>query len=79
MHRISARAPTLSDLSALVNAVAEAKGPDAIFATIADAANIFIGHRLFTVMAFNAEAMQVQRLYSSNPEAYPPGGRKDKG
>ena len=78
MHRISARAPTLSDLSALVNAVAEAKGPDAIFAIIADAANTFIGHRLFTVMAFNAEAMQVQRLYSSDPEAYPPGGRKDK-
>ena len=78
MHRISARAPTLSDLSALVNAVAEAKGPDAIFAAIANGANTFIGHRLFTVMAFDAEAMQVQRLYSSNPEAYPPGGRKDK-
>jgi GAF domain-containing protein len=29
-------------------------------------------------MAFDAHAMRVQRLYSSNPDAYPVGGVKDK-
>ncbi len=78
MRRISNRVPTLSDLSALVNSVAKSNGPDAIFAVVAEAADTLIGHRLFTVMAFDAEAVQVQRLYSSNPQAYPPGGCKDK-
>jgi len=78
MRRNSNKVPTLSDLSALVSAVAEANGPDALFATVAEAADTFIGHRLFTIMAFDPEAVQVQRLYSSNPQAYPPGGRKDK-
>lgn len=37
-----------------------------------------IGHRLFTIMAFHADSVEVERLYSSNQEAYPPGGRKQK-
>ena len=36
------------------------------------------GHRLFTVTAFDAVTMTVQRVYSSNPAAYPVGGRKPK-
>ncbi len=33
---------------------------------------------LCTVNRFERDTMQLQRLYSSNPTAYPPGGRKDK-
>jgi GAF domain-containing protein len=69
---------TVSAMSLLVKTVAEAPGQEAAFAAVADAANTFIGHRLFTIMAFDAQAMQVRRLYSSNPAAYPRGGSKAK-
>lgn len=36
------------------------------------------GHRLCTAMRFDAAAMTVQRLYSSDPIAYPVGGAKPK-
>lgn len=67
-----------SDMAKLTAAVAEADTADTAFAAVADAADRFIGHRLFTIMAFDADAMQVQRLYSSNVQAYPVGGWKDK-
>jgi transcriptional regulator with GAF, ATPase, and Fis domain len=65
-------------LCALAHAVAEAADLDAACAAVAQGANTAIGHRLFTVMRFDAAAMQVQRLYSSDPAAYPPGVRKAK-
>ena len=34
--------------------------------------------KLFTVMRYLPETVEVERLYSSNPAAYPPGGRKPK-
>jgi hypothetical protein len=37
-----------------------------------------VGYHLFTVTWFDTAAMQVQRVYSSNPLAYPVGGRKSK-
>lgn len=36
------------------------------------------GHALCTAMRFDAAAMTVQRLYSSDPAAYPVGGAKPK-
>jgi GAF domain-containing protein len=66
------------DLARLAAGVAEAADPGAAFECIAAAAGRAIGHRLFTVMAFDRDTMQVQRLYSSNPRDYPPGGRKAK-
>ena len=68
----------LAALSTLSRTVADAASDEAIFAAVATAANDLIGHRLFTIMAFDASAVQVQRVYSSNPDAYPTGGRKDK-
>jgi hypothetical protein len=65
-------------LADLAKAVAEAGRRDEVFAAVADMAGRYIGHRLFTVMAFDAEGMRVRRLYSSNPAAYPPGGSKAK-
>ncbi|MEM8624590.1 MAG: GAF domain-containing protein [Pseudomonadota bacterium] len=46
---------------------------------LAEAAALsMIGHQLFTVMRLHPEVMEVERLYSSRPDAYPPGGRKAK-
>jgi GAF domain-containing protein len=35
-----------------------------------------IGHKLFTLMIYDAEAREVARVYSNQPAAYPVGGRK---
>jgi hypothetical protein len=35
-----------------------------------------IGHKLFTLMIYDAEAREVARVYSNQPAAYPIGGRK---
>jgi hypothetical protein len=50
----------------------------AVFERIGHEVAIAIGPRLFTVTAFDAAAMQVRRVYSSDPAAYPVGGRKPK-
>lgn len=69
---------SLSDLSGIVTTIAEANDVETAFSAVSDAANTLIGHRLFTVMAFDASAMQVERLYSSKPNAYPVGNIKGK-
>src|SRR4051812_10924432 len=50
----------------------------AVFERIEREAAREVGQQLFTVTAFDAVAMQVQRVYSSNAAAYPVGGRKAK-
>jgi hypothetical protein len=52
--------------------------PLAEFRRIALEAESAIGYGLFTVTWFDAAAMEVQRVYSTNPLAYPVGGRKAK-
>lgn len=70
--------PRLSDLSGIVKTVAEGNDVESAYSAVGEAAKAFIGHRLFTIMAFDAEAMRVQRLYSTNPNAYPVGRAKSK-
>ena len=53
-------------------------GTGAVFERIGREATTLIRNQLFTVTAFDAETMQVQRVHSSNPAAYPVGGRKPK-
>ena len=55
-----------------------AGGTGAVFERIGGEAAVAIGHGLFTVSAFDAAAMQVERVHSSNAAAYPVGGRKPK-
>lgn len=66
---------TLEDHAAAIRGAASTE--DAFRAAEA-AAQALIGHRLFTVMAFDAARMEVQRRYSSDPEHYPAGGSKKK-
>lgn len=50
----------------------------AVFVAAETVAQTLIGHRLFTIMRFDADRMVVERVHSSNPDAYPIGGRKPK-
>jgi GAF domain-containing protein len=43
-----------------------------------DAGWSLLGHCLFSVNACELSPLRVRRLYSSNPQAYPVGGFKDK-
>ncbi|RMD64438.1 MAG: GAF domain-containing protein [Alphaproteobacteria bacterium] len=69
---------TLDALGAFADAVAEAADAEAAFRAAELAAGRLIGHRLFTVMAFHADTMEVERCYSSAPLSYPLGARKRK-
>jgi GAF domain-containing protein len=55
-----------------------AKAPDALFAAIAQVAAQRVGAGLVTAMRHKAAESTVERIFSSNPQAYPVGGRKLK-
>lgn len=59
-------------------AIADAKTPTDAFKAAETASQSLIGHALFTLMIFDAERMEVERCYSSDPTNYPAGGRKKK-
>ena len=55
-----------------------AKSPTALFRAIEDVAMRRVDAGLVTMMRHDAVASTVERLYSSNPQAYPVGGKKAK-
>ena len=61
-----------------VLAAGAAKSPAALFAAIAEVAQRRVGAGLVTAMRHDEAASTVERLYSSNEQAYPVGGRKVK-
>jgi GAF domain-containing protein len=67
---------TADDIESL--AAGAAKSPAALFEAIAQAAARRVGAGLTTAMRHDEAAATVERLYSSNPQAYPVGGRKLK-
>jgi GAF domain-containing protein len=69
---------TVRDLARLAAIAAEQAEPQALFAAADDLVQRTIGHKLFTVMRVREAAQEVERLYSSNADAYPVGGRKSK-
>ena len=69
--------PALAGVHAVALAYAAADAT-AAFAAIDAYARASLEHTLCTVNRYDADAMRVVRLYSSNPKAYPPGGSKDK-
>jgi GAF domain-containing protein len=68
---------TVQDVAWLAS-IAAGAGPQALFAAADQLVQRTIGHKLFTVMRVHEAAQEVERLYSSNVEAYPVGGRKSK-
>lgn len=68
-------------LSAHIDALAQgcaSRDPRALFRAIDAYAHQTLGQRLCTINRYDAGSMTVVRQYSSNPDAYPPGGKKHK-
>lgn len=75
--------PTATDpvevLARLATASARAATPQAVFVAADAALRALIGHRLFTLMFVVPGGAEVERIYSSDPVAYPLTGRKAMG
>lgn len=77
MTAASFTTPALAGVQAIAQAYAAADAA-AAFHAIDAYAHASLAHTLCTINRYDAGAMRVVRLYSSNPAAYPPGGSKDK-
>jgi hypothetical protein len=76
---VSPGAPlTAADLARLAGLAGEAADRRLVLGEADRLVQRGIGHKLFTVMRVHESTQEVERLYSSNPEAYPVGGRKRK-
>jgi hypothetical protein len=64
----------LDALARVTRAARESDG--ALFAALDAATRATIGHKLFTLMIFHADAGQTERIYTNQPGPYPVGGRK---
>jgi GAF domain-containing protein len=67
-----------ADVSRLALAIRQPGQPEAIFEVVEQIAEQVIGFRLFTIMGFDAERFEVERLHSNMPDVYPLNGRKKK-
>lgn len=65
----------LAPLTDIAETLARDARPEAAFAAVEAALQTLLGHRLFTVLLCRP-GDEVERVYSSNPAAYPLGGRK---
>jgi GAF domain-containing protein len=71
-------AVTLADVTSVAEVAANAVDADAVFHAVDALTQKTIGHRLFTIMRLHTATHEVERLYSSLPDAYPVSGRKPK-
>jgi GAF domain-containing protein len=69
---------TLTDLTSVAEVTANAREPEAVFRAVEALVQKAIGFRLFTIMRLHGASAEVERLYSSLPDAYPVSGRKPK-
>ncbi len=69
----------LPALLSVADAIAADGTPDAAFRAVDKAVSEVVGHNLFTVLALRDGGREVERVYTSNPSAYPVGGRKPMG
>jgi hypothetical protein len=63
-------------LCAVATAQAKEDQPGALFAALDHALKSAIGHKLFTILAYDGETGEAARIYSNLPGPYPTGGRK---
>jgi GAF domain-containing protein len=68
----------VDDLAQLVDALRAADQAAPIYQAVEALSADVIGHRLFTIMRFDAARAEVERVHSSMPAVYPVGGRKAK-
>ena len=82
-NRIEATLPgrqglDISDLERLAMAIRLKDQPKEIFHAVHAVAASAIGFSLFTIMSYDAQHQEVERVYSNMPDVYPIGGRKIK-
>jgi GAF domain-containing protein len=68
----------VEDLHRLADALRDPEQPSAICCALEQLTGEVIGHRLFTVMRFDRERSEVQRIHTNLSAAYPAGRRKQK-
>jgi len=61
---------------AVTDAIAQDSSPQAAYRAMDAAVAGLIGHSLFTVLVWSEGGLDVERTYSSRPDAYPVQGRK---
>jgi hypothetical protein len=66
-------------IAELADAAARLSDPQAVFRAVDATVKKLTGHRLFTLMVVAPGAKEVERIYSSDPVAYPLSGRKTMG
>ena len=66
----------LPHFQAVAAATAQAGSADDILAALDPTLDAVFGHRLFTALLYHGPEGGTERYYSSNPDAYPVGGRK---
>jgi hypothetical protein len=68
----------VEDLNLLAEALRAPDQPLSICRALEKLSAETVGHRLFTVMRFDSDRSEVQRIHSNQPSAFPAGGRKQK-
>jgi transcriptional regulator with GAF, ATPase, and Fis domain len=68
----------IHDLERLSDALRLRNQPTEIFRAVHAVAEQTIGLRLFTIMSYDAQRLEVERVYTNMPDVYPTGGRKQK-
>ncbi len=63
-------------LSTVAVALAQPGQPETVYRAIDQATAALIGHKLITMMTYDARESTVGRVYSNQPAAYPVGGKK---
>ena len=63
-------------LAAVAAALGAPGQPGATFVALDRALAATLGHKLFTILRWDAERRESERLYTNQPAAYPVGGRK---
>jgi GAF domain-containing protein len=66
---------TLDDVTGVL-ALSAGAPPDRVYEAVSRLASEVVGIKMLTVLGFVEATKEVERLYSSNPETYPVGGRK---
>lgn len=69
----------MSALSEAALTLAEPGQPGRLYQALQAAAQAAVGHKLFTLMVWYQATGEAERVFTSDPKAYPVGGRKALG
>jgi hypothetical protein len=67
---------TMQDMAAIMARSAESAASNEVYRAVEAIAAATVGWRLFTVLRYVETAQAVERVYSSDEQTYPVGGRK---